>query len=306
MKQQNNQCWQTILMATIAMIFLLGVFSSTFAQKGSGAKYGARDPQQCAQTKAAGNKPTVAEAVAAVICNSEHEFGGNLYLVEDVKVTSFGKGQRPNPNNRLYSSTPDLDSLEYEIRGSLKKYQCSRTSNPNERERSCNVDDAANAKGVCYKDTFGSWVCSLVDLSVTDSTKAVPPGGKTAANNAPAKDKPAAKNGDKTTDKPVETDENGFPKPDFSEIEKYFEIVRYEYDFSGNRFPLLVKAIKKTNIFEWYLTFYDADGVKVKEQSLNGSISSPELGEPTKIYGYTPSEKEMKEVKRITITRKPN
>ena len=94
--------------------------SLVVAQKGIGAKYGSRDPQTRANTKAAGKKPTIAEAVA-VIRNSEHEFGGNLYLVEDVKVTSFGKGQRPNPNNCLYPSTPDLDSLEYEIRGSRKK-----------------------------------------------------------------------------------------------------------------------------------------------------------------------------------------
>lgn len=54
-----------------------------------------------------------------------------------------------------------------------------------------------------------------------------------------------------------------------------------------------------------YLTFYDADDIKVKEASLNGRFGEPELGEPTKIYGYTPSEKEMKQVTRIVITRRP-
>jgi hypothetical protein len=34
-------------------------------------------------------------------------------------------------------------------------------------------------------------------------------------------------------------------------------------------------------------------------------MGSPELGEPTKIYGYTPTEKEMKQVTRIAITRRP-
>jgi hypothetical protein len=68
---------------------------------------------------------------------------------------------------------------------------------------------------------------------------------------------------------------------------------------------MLVKAKKKTNVFEWYLTFYDADGIKVKEASFNANLGSPEIGEPTKIYGYTPTEKEMKQVTRIVVTRKP-
>ena len=103
----------------------------------------------------------------------------------------------------------------------------------------------------------------------------------------------------------ADKDENGFPKPDFSEMGKYFEIVRTDYDFSFGRFNLLVKAKKKTNIFEWYLTFYNADGIKVSDRSFNGSYGSPDLGEPTKIYGYTPTEKEMKKVTRVTVTRKP-
>jgi hypothetical protein len=50
-----------------------------------------------------------------------------------------------------------------------------------------------------------------------------------------------------------------FPKPDFSEMGMHF-----------------VKARK--NIFEWYLTFYDADGIKVMDRSVNASMGSPELG----------------------------
>lgn len=305
MKKQINQRWQSLLLATIATFIVLGASGAVFAQKGIGAKYGARDPQPCENKKAAANKPTVAEAVAAVICNREREFGGDLYLVEDVKVTSFGKGQRPNPNNRLYPSTPDLSSPEYEIRGSFKLYQCLKTFTK-ELERNCNLYEQPNAKGVCYKDTFGSWVCTLSDPSVTEYTSAVPPGSKKkAANNAPAEEKPTdAKNGNQTTDNQAVTDENGFPKPDFSEMEKYVEIIKYDYDPVTGRVTFVVKAKKEINIYRWYLTAYDADGVKVSELALNGGSIPLPIGEPTRIYSFAPNERAIKQVTRITITRK--
>lgn len=103
----------------------------------------------------------------------------------------------------------------------------------------------------------------------------------------------------------ADRDENGFVKPDFSEMEKYFEIGKLEYDFNTLRFYLLVKMTKKTNVCQWYLTFYDADGVKIREDNFTGPSCSPEIGELTKIYSYTPIEKEMKQVTRIAVTRKP-
>lgn len=310
MNKQINKHWQTIWLATIAMVFSLGGFSSTFGQTGVGAKYSSRDPQICAQKKAAGARPSVSEAITAVICNSEGEFGGALYLVEDVKVTTFGKGQRPNPNNRLYPSTPDLNSLEYEIRGSFKKYQCNKTYGATETQRNCNLYDHANAKGVCYKDTFGGWVCTLSDQSVTDGTPVVPPSGKKATNNPPTKDNPTTtKNGNPTTDKQADTDENRFLKPDFSELEKYFEIIRYEYEPSlgVGQLNVLVKMKKKSTVCnEWFINFYDADGVKLRDETnfIGKSGCSPAFGEPVWIYAHTPSEKLMKEAKKISIIRK--
>jgi hypothetical protein len=306
MKKQTKSNWQTIVFTTIAaVVFMFAASSLVIAQKGIGAKYGARDPQPCVNTKAAANKPNVAEAVAAVICNSEGEFGGNLYLVEDVKVTTFGKGQRPNPSNRLYPSTPDLTSLEYEILGSFKKYQCSKTYDSKEVERSCELYDNANAKGVCFKNTFGSWVCTLSDQSVTDHTSVVPPGSKKATNKVIPEDKPTpTKNGNQTTEKQADTDENGLVKPDFFEMEKYFEIVKYDYNPVDGRVTFVVKAKKETNIFKWYLIAYDADDVKVSETSFNGNVVTPVIGEPTRIYSFAPNEKEMKQVTRIAITRK--
>ncbi len=152
-------------------------------QAGVGKPYGARDPRRCAKTKAAGEKPTVAEAVASFICISEGKFMDNLYLVDDVKITSFGKGQRPDPKYH-YSVTPDLSALAYDIRGSYKWYSCGKPSSLSQPEKNCSVYDEANAVGSCYKDTFGGWVCSMKDDSLdlrTDYTEVTPPRDTTAA-----------------------------------------------------------------------------------------------------------------------------
>ncbi len=52
---------------------------------------------------------------------------------------------------------------------------------------------------------------------------------------------------------------------------------------------------------------FDADGVRVRDESnfIGDEGYSPKPGETTKIYAYKPNEKQMKEVKRITITRRP-
>ena len=68
MKNQNNQPLHTILLATIATIFLLGAFASTFAQNGIGAKYGSRDPQTCAdKTLPKTGAPSAAQAAKLAV-----------------------------------------------------------------------------------------------------------------------------------------------------------------------------------------------------------------------------------------------
>jgi len=301
-----NDRLQSLLLVPIAAAFILVTLAApSFAQTGIGKKYNSRDPRPCSNTASKTKAPTIAEAIASVICNTEHEAGiETLMLVEDVKVTQVGKGSPYNRNAGGNFADIDTDFLIYPIRGSFKLYSCTlSTAKP--PEKSCRLNEQTNAVGRCYKNGFGQWLCSMSDGIVKETTKVFPPGTARAANT-PVNDKTTAlANGEEKTDNQGERDENGFPKPDFSEMEKYFEIVRTDYDFSLGRFNFLVKATKKTNIFEWYMTFYDADGIKVMERSLNGNMGVPEIGQPTKIYGYTPTEREMKQVTRITITRKP-
>lgn len=311
MNKQINKLRQSLLLATIVTFIVLGASSFVFAQNGIGKKYNAREPRECSETASKTKIPTNAEVVASVICNSEHEAGiETLYLVDDVKVTQIGKGTPYKRGSYANISDIDLDYLIYPIRGSYKKYQCT-LSDGKTPEKSCLLYDEQKASGNCYKNTFGQWKCGLSDITVRDSIKVFPPGsGRTTTetldkNKTTATTKDTQTTADQTTDTTAERDENGFVKPDFSEMEKYFEIVRTDYDFSLGRFNFLVKAKKKTNIFEWYMTFYDADGIKVSDRSLNGNLGVPEIGEPTKIYGYTPTEKEMKQVTKIVVTRRP-
>lgn len=311
MTNQLNKNWKSLMILTFVTLIIIGASNSILAQSEIGKKYNARDPRPCSETPSKTKAPTIAEAVASVICNSEHEAGiETLFLVDEVKVTQIGKGTPYKRGAYANISDIDLDYLIYPIRGSYKKYQCT-LSDGKTPEKSCLLSNETKAEGNCYKNTFGQWKCGLSDLTVKDSIKVFPPGSTRAAvNNTPTEDQPTATNGNQKTDKPAnnqaDKDENGFVKPDFSEIEKYFEIVKTDYDFSLGRFNMLIKAKKETNIFEWYMTFYDADGIKVSDRSLNGSMGVPVIGEPTRIYGYTPTEKEMKQVTKIVITRRPS
>ena len=165
MKKQINQRWQSVLPAAIATIFLLGAFGSIFAQPGSGAKYGARDPRTCVD-KTAPKTGALSSAQAAqyVVCSSEYVIN-DLYLVENVTV-QIGKGRPYNIREDI--NFPDIDTKfpVYPIRGSLTKYDCGviylDRSNLN---RNCSVYNHPNAKGACYKDSFGDWKCGMTDAS---------------------------------------------------------------------------------------------------------------------------------------------
>lgn len=313
MTKQISKSWKSLLFLTVATFITFGAANSIFAQNGIGKKYNSRDPRPCSETASKTKVPTNAEVVASVICNSEHEAGiETLFLVDEVKITQIGKGTPYVRGVYPNMSDIDLDFLIYPIRGSFKKYQCTLSTPTNEPVKSCLLYDEVKAEGRCFKNSFGQWVCGMSDSTVRDSTKAFPPGSAEAAKKAATNSTTTnTKNDNQTVETKDETqtadrDENGFVKPDFSEMEKYFEIVRTDYEFKLGRFNMLVKAKKETNIFEWYLTFYDADGVKVSDRSLNGSMGVPVIGEPTRIYGYTPTEKEMKQVTKIVITRRPS
>lgn len=72
-KQASLRTPTLILVATAVILVAFGV--PTLAQDGIGKKYNSRDLRPCSKTTSKTKTPTIAEAVASVICNSEHEAG---------------------------------------------------------------------------------------------------------------------------------------------------------------------------------------------------------------------------------------
>ena len=304
----NKQINAKFLMAAIATLFLLGTFNMTFAQ-GIGAKYGSRDPQTCANTKSpAKGAITAAQAAKYVVCAQDGEQSSLLYLVENVKV-SVGGSRAYNSFSDSYATSIDTNAPVYPIRGSLDKYQCDKVSSDNAK-RNCTLYHEPKAEGKCYKTTFGDWYCSMHDLSNNQSNieyNMKPPGGGAVA---PDEDKPAAKN----TNQPAETkanapddkDENGFPKPDFSEMEKYFDISKAEYDPTSGALYFIGKMTKKNNAVDWVINFYDADGIKLIDTNGISIVNGDhyEVGDTAKYHFYLPPQSLRKRISRVVISKK--
>lgn len=279
MKKQIKINWQTIMFTTIAIALVFGTFSTTVAQekKSPGERYGSREPRTCEDMKTlARGAITAALATKYFICAAEKEEGQYLYLVENVKV-QVGTGRPYNPNMDLNVPEIDVRFPLYPIRGSHTQYQCQAENAQFDFTapgRNCHRYEHQNAKGFCYKTTFGDWRCYQTDLNIPNGNifnNVPPPKGnknvaedKATANNKPIDTKPLKQTAETEDKMDAERDENGFVKPDFSEMEKYFDIIRYEYDFRTRDLYIIAKMKKANNPNKWLVEFYDADGARLK------------------------------------------
>lgn len=151
--------------------------SLMLGQSHPGARYGARDPRTCSSTKdPAKGAPSPAQAAQYVTCNAEHVSGDMLFLAENVKV-EIGRARRYNPNDDLNMNDVDPSQPVYPIRGSLTGYGCNPVDNSilHNAGKNCLVTRQPNAKGLCYKTTFGDWKCSLFDINPEKEFNQPPP-----------------------------------------------------------------------------------------------------------------------------------
>ena len=313
MKTPNNPSRQTILLAAIATVFLLGASHSTFAQ-GIGAKYGSREPRTCAdKTLPRTGALSPAKAAEYVICENEVIWSEYLFFVDDVKV-QVGAGRRYNPREDINFSGIDTKFLIYPIRGSYKSYQCTKIfPDQTNLNRNCNLTNNPNATGACYKKEFGEWRCLLTDIQgevIEDHIP--PPGGKKQKVTDEQKTQPKTDAQTTNTETTVvNKDPNGFPKPDFSEMEDWFDIVRYEYPKAPDRmmwiyFKPKVEDNKRPYIF--YVEFRDKDGILVQAADASPICCSDALmmtakGETAKVRVQIPSESVMKQVISVKVVR---
>lgn len=101
------------------------------------------------------------------------------------------------------------------------------------------------------------------------------------------------------------------PKPDFSAMEEYWEVVEYEYDYTGNvpNFFVIAKPKQKTVPMWWTVTWRDNKGLVVEQMTLMfmpGTVRQVKIGEPVRARSKAPFKRFMATVKSITVTEDPN
>lgn len=101
-----------------------------------------------------------------------------------------------------------------------------------------------------------------------------------------------------------------YPRPDFSEMEEYFDIVESEYEFTGlGSFSVIAKPKKKAVPRWWTITWRDAKGVVIVKHTLifnTSELSQTKIGEPIRGSSYAPEKRLMPQVKSVTITENPD
>jgi hypothetical protein len=331
MRRQVNQCRLSSLLAATAAVLLCGGFSLTFAQAGVGEKYGARDPRRCPAAKQpVRGAPSPAQAAQYLICGDEKEFANDLILLDDVKVEVGGA--RPfNPVVDRGVQNLDPKQPVYPIRGSFKSYQCSHlvhkadgSIDQNSVGRNCSVYDYANAEGFCFKTTFGDWRCGMMtgQQNRLVEQNVAPPGGAKAAPTPAKKDNTASRD-DNAAPKPEQkpaanTEKDGdekpganYPKPDFSEMEEWYDVVRYEYDPVEHMLNFWIKPKVENRPHNFSMQFFDKDGVLVDPYdprwgfgvSLDYVVA---VGQVQKASVYMPREKAMQRVVSAKLVKMPN
>jgi hypothetical protein len=306
-----------ILMAASVALSLCGMSHSISAQPGSGKLFGTRDPHTCPDsTVPKGNMITADKAKEYVYC-SESYTTQNIYLYDEVTV-QVGTPRRYNPNEDVNVWNIDVSVPVNPIRGSLKQYQCAQAGEEN-MGKNCNVYDAPHASGLCYKDTFKDWHCAMMDYPMPLLARGAPPPGGAVQPRVPTTprgrtnpqpDNRAQQQGnqpaqEKTAD--AAKDANGYPMPDMSAMDKWYEITKVEYgDPATDRQAHYVFKPKIEHYGRAALNFqaqyFDKDGNLIGSYPVDADHFT-EVGEVGKGSFGMPSEKEMEKVASVKIVR---
>lgn len=100
-----------------------------------------------------------------------------------------------------------------------------------------------------------------------------------------------------------------YPKPDFSAMDEYFDIVEHEYEFTGlGSFTVIAKPKQKSVPRWWTITWRDEKGVAIVKHTLmfNASeLSRTKIGEPIRGSSYAPEKRLMSQIKSVTVVENP-
>ena len=157
------------------VVGVIGIAANAQAQVGE--RYQTRDPQTCDSKQEPTSGPITAELAELYLrCNIEAESAGKLYLLENLSV-QVGKGtpfmELPGAS-RPFGGDPD--GLVYQIRGSMSRYQCGPISDILENaSKNCNLYQESKATGMCFRDGFADWICTMRDPRSVDTFGVPPP-----------------------------------------------------------------------------------------------------------------------------------
>jgi hypothetical protein len=275
MKNQSNQRRQTVLLAIIAAIFLLGAFVSTFAQK-----KGAITEQEV-------------KAYFTDWWTHDCEKG------DDCSIT-FDSAVRIAPAVRHTFQIPPATYLTYPVKVDFTTHKNGGTFH---------LQHITRGVYYFYRNSFGDWEMGKENERITQEKDEHQDGG---TGKIPNTDNPTRTIQKTETKQTVAggKDENGFPKPDFSAMEQWFEIVRYEYPTPPERnMTIFIKPkvdIEK-RMMAFKMEFLDKDGIIVGTDAAwiccSTQLGSTETGKVTKVTVQAPSEREMEKVVRATVIR---
>lgn len=99
-----------------------------------------------------------------------------------------------------------------------------------------------------------------------------------------------------------------FPKPDFTAMEEYWQVVSYEYDYATGNLPLIYVVAKKKEEKVpryWRITWRDAQGVKILSHTLMFDVfdvRNAKADEPIRASAYAPDNKDIPKIKSVIVT----
>ncbi len=130
------------------------------AQTGAGDPFGARDPVAC-PTLRQSTPPTPEQAALLVRCKRETISGGELWLVENVKVALGAPRAFRDLYNVIAMPEADVTKPVYPIRGGWTWSVCRERRFVADRERNCRESDVIDAVGACWQTKAGAWACAM-------------------------------------------------------------------------------------------------------------------------------------------------
>ena len=99
--------------------------------------------------------------------------------------------------------------------------------------------------------------------------------------------------------------------PDFSAMAEYWEVVSYEYDFTGGGVPtftLIVKRKAEKAPHQWNITWRDANGIRIAGAYpfILDAFNKAKVGEPVQATSHAPFKDQMSKVKTVTVAEDPD